>query len=404
MATLIRSVAAPLAVMAALSLSWLSPAQAALTLTWSEVFDQTVTSTPAQTLTRSLRGLALSSDGGTLYGGFIQKSQGSGVREYSLAGDPPTGSPGGFLNVTNFAPSGDDHQPKAVATDSRGVVYIGSSKDSTSGHNARVIVANANLTTSLMIPLADVQSNPVSDPNGYTRERVEGLSVREVAGQVQLYASRHHGESAWLERYVVGGTGAGDATLTLDSTFGSGGRFAIHDVINGANALHGLEVADDGTIFVASRNTGTVYRISSDLSTVDVASVANAMDLALFDGRLFVTQYDGANSSIAELLQSDLSLLSTFDAFALFPHDADYGDVAGYAGIDIDAQGRIYLVDQLYYRSSTESRDRVLVSSPLALLNGAQVPEPGNLLLCLGGLGVLGTASIVRRRRRNSGK
>lgn len=375
-------------------------AASAAPLTWTQVYDQSVPSTSSETLTRSLRGLALADDDSSIYGGFIQKSLGSGVRQFSL----PGGTPGGFYNVnaSSNGPSSTDHQPKAVATDDRGLVFIGSSKDSTSGDNARVIISSSTLTgTPTVVVLPDIAS-----PGSVTSERVNGLSVVTIGGTRYLYTSREHPNSAYVERYVIGGTDATNTTLTLDLSFNGTGRINIRNSFAGASDLRGLEVAADGTIYVTSHANDAVYRISSDLSSITRQTVNNAMDLALFDGRVFVTSYNAASSAIFELMgTTTLDILSSFDAFGYFPRGL-YGNEndTGYSGIDIDANGRIYLADQFYVlRRGTPggtndvSNDRILVSSPLALLGaGGDVPEPAGLALMLAGLAAL---AAVRRRR-----
>jgi hypothetical protein len=153
-------------------------------------------------------------------------------------------------------------------------------------------------------------------------------------------------------------------------------------VIPTADNLRGIEVADDGTIFVASREDSLVYRVSSDLASVTTKAVTNAMDIAIYGDNLYVTQYNGAASAVVELKQSDLTNGSTFTATGTFPHTET---TTGYAGIEIDGLGRMFIADQFFAGSAATTQDRVLVSTP--------VPEPTALML------LVLTPALLRRRR-----
>lgn len=329
---------------------------------WTLVSDQTVISTSSETLTRSLRRVVLNDAETLMYATFLQKSLGAGVREYTLTGDPPTATAGAFFNVTSISPSGTDHQPEGLDVDDRGFVYVGSSKDSTGGDNARVIILPTGLGSNQVFVLADI------DFIGNTGESVGDLRIRKDGGTYQLYVSRHHLSSAYVERYIVGGSSVGSLTLTLDTSFSGDGRFNLRTEggFPTASGLRGIDVAQDGTIFVVTREDDLLYKISSDLTTVTTVALSNPMGVALYDDRAFVTQYNGDTSSIAEVNQASLAVLSTFDAFDDFPRDPIDGTLAGYAGIDVDSNGHVFVGDQLYFRTSAESRDRVLRSSSFA--------------------------------------
>src|SRR3954447_942071 len=86
-----------------------SVSQAAIT--WTTLEDYTGTISPSQN--RSLRGLALSDNDLSVYGGFIQGTSSSSLHKVNVAS--PTGDV-----VTTIANS---RQPKAIATDDRGNVY-----------------------------------------------------------------------------------------------------------------------------------------------------------------------------------------------------------------------------------------------------------------------------------------
>lgn len=381
---------------------WFTSAHAA-PVSWSVAYDQQVTGGA-----RSLRSLALSADELSLYSGFIQGGSSAGVQHITLSGTPPLGTAQNFYNVTTSqnGPSSADHQPKAVATDARGLVYIGSSKVSTSGDNARIIIQDSTLSLSggaqKVIALSDIASL------GNTGERVGGLSVRSEGANLYLYVSREHPDSAYIERYVIGGTDVATATLTLDAAFNGTGRFNLTSVAPDAKDLRGLEVSADGTMFVTSNGANALFRISSDFASVTRQAVTNPYDVALYDGRAFVTSYNADASAVYELLWgAGLDVLSTFSATAAFPRNNVAG--TGYSGIDIDSSGRIYLVDQLYFCTSSSCSsgtwgDRILVSSVLAPLDpGGSVPEPGTGSLALLAVAAAGT-SAVRNVRRKSRK
>jgi hypothetical protein len=343
--------------------------------TWSVVYNQT------STTTRSLRGLALANDEASIYGSYIQGSSTSGAARYTLTGSPPVGASAGFFNVTSAGngPSSDSHQAEAVATDDRGIVYAASIKDSTSGDNARIYLLNSALGTSTKFVLSDIAS-----PGSTTGETIGGLDVRKSGGTYQLYVTRFAATSAYVERYTIGGTGVGDASLTLDTSFDGDGRFNLRDTIGTADTLRGIDVAADGTMFIASREDSVVYRVPSSLSGITSTAVTKAMDVALFNGSAFVTQYNGTTSSVLELAQSNLALLNTYTATGTFPRT---NNTEGYAGIDFDSNGRMYLVDQFYAGTTSNLSDRILVSSP--------IPEPATVgLIAMAGAGML-----LRRRR-----
>lgn len=339
---------------------------------WSAVVTQT------STTTRQLRGLALSDDGANMYVGFIQGSSTAGFRQYGLTGSPPIGTAGAFHDV-NAVDATTLRQAEAVATDDRGIVYGASIKDSTaSTPNARVTLLNSNFSTLKNFSLADV----TSPPSNATGETIGGLTVRNVGGVYQLYVTRFLNNTGYIERYVVGGAGVSDSTLTLDTTFDGDGTFNLRAVIPTADNLRGIEVADDGTIFVASREDSLVYRVSSDLASVTTKAVTNAMDIAIYGDNLYVTQYNGAASAVVELKQSDLTNGSTFTATGTFPHTET---TSGYAGIEIDGLGRMFIADQFFAGSAATTQDRVLVSTP--------VPEPTALTL------LVLMPALLRRRR-----
>lgn len=336
-------------------------------ITWTSVVTRTDTGN------RSLRGVALNSGATSVYAGFLQGSSTASLYQYTLAGDPPVGTLGGSANISAFNSSADS-QAEAVVVDDRGLVIAATVKDSTSGFNAKLNVFSSNLSSNTSIGLADIGGSST------TGETIGGIDFRLSGTDRQVYVTRFKSSTAYIERYNLTGTGVADAGLTLDTSFNGTGQFNLRGVsgFTTAASLRGIDVAADGTMYVASREGNTVYRIAPDLSVSSV-TLSNAMDLALYDGKVFVTQYAGAASQISVLDAATLATITSFDADPPFSL-ASSG--AGYAGIDIDSLGRIYLADQIYATNS----DRILVSSP--------VPEPTTLAA------IGGAATLLLRRRR----
>jgi hypothetical protein len=149
-----------------------------------------------------------------------------------------------------------------------------------------------------------------------------------------------------------------------------------------------MEVADDGTLFVADRDNSKLFKISADLSTVTSVTVASAQDVALYEGKLYVSSYAGTASKIAVLNASDLSFVQDIDITTLDGSAYSRANSEGFAGIDIDSTGHLWLLDENYGSApGGVVRDRLLVSSA--------VPEPSTL-----GLLVLGGSALLMRRRR----
>jgi hypothetical protein len=321
-------------------------------LTWSTAYAQ-VSST-----TNQLRAVEVADQSGndSVYAGFIQAGNNRNVLRFD------TDSPYALLDSRGV----QSNQPKAIASDSRGYVYVG---NRISGGSAAFIASyNANLGTPL-------------DTESVTSDQFGGLATAEFGGNYYLYASRE--ASNEIRRYIANDP----SNLVLDTTFGTSGVYTLGV---GSGELRGLDVANDGTIFVTNRASNGVYRISSDLSTVTSASVTRAMDVALFGGKAYVTSYNGASSSIAVFDASTLTLVDTITISLLDALPYTRGGSEGWGGIDIGPDGRIWLGDQAYQSSGT-TRDRLLVSTP--------IPEPATWLLA-----AMGAVALICVRRRTANR
>jgi hypothetical protein len=349
---------------------------------------------------RSLRGLALSADNANLYGGFIQGAGTSAsIREVA------TNAPGQIIG-NEPAPYGANppytngliarvtvaNQPKGVAVDSRG--YVCATLNSGSAANNQTwAIYNSNLTAQV---------------GAYTSvaaaaSQLAGICARKLGAHSYVYVARN-GASAQIERWNITNPGA----AALDTSWGGGtGKINLKTVWVDAYC-NGLETDTDGTLYVAGgTNAATrgdsVFKVSSaagasgELSSVAHASVPGAMDVALFQNRLYVTQYLTNSSSIAVLNKSDLSFVQTLVTDPRGNYNSDAGADAGYSGIDISQDGRIYVVEQCYnYVKTTGSYtppggvpmtgtriyfDRILVSSRLPDLVPPEITCPTNLIV-----------------------
>jgi Ca2+-binding RTX toxin-like protein len=321
---------------------------------------------------RSLRGLALSADDAHLYGGFIQGTDSAAIREVSSGinssligndGGSPTNSYGANpsyttglqAKVTTFKTA------KGLATDDRGNVYA----TLNSGANATIqnwVIYNSALAAQVSPTI--VSTGPSSQLNG--------IAAAKIGGNYFVYVGWKAGQ---IERWNVNNA----ANPVLDTAWGASGKITLKSI--NANAyLDGLEVDTDGTIYVAgglqsatsfgdslikipaaAAASGNVT--SATTSHVDVKGGANglggfgAMDVALFGGRAYVTEYLQTNSTIAVFNTSDLSsagIITPPDTTLAGPsgkvsaYNSDAGTDSGFSGIDISADGKIFVAEQLY--------------------------------------------------------
>lgn len=340
-----------LAIVACLGLNQLTaPAASAAPLTWTTVVDHAVPSS-----TNQLRSVALSNDENSIYIGYIQTT-GGGRRVYQH----DTSSPYGLLNTHV---SGND-QPKAIATDDRGNVFVGNR-----------ISGNADsFIQSFSSSLSSISSTSAASPV------IGGLAVHRIGNDYYAYAA--YEGSGLIQRYNI----TNPLAMTLDTSFGTGGSFNI----SGGTDLRGIEIASDGTIYVASRDANRVWKVSSDLSSASFVTLNRAMDVAIYGNKLYATSYTGANSLIRSYNLSDLSFVENITISTLDGNPYTRGTAEGWSGIDIDSSGNIWLVDQQYSGSSTSTQDRLLLGASLA------VPEPGTVALA--GLAAFGFAGMRRRR------
>lgn len=189
-----------------------------------------------------------------------------------------------------------------------------------------------------------------------------------------IYISSNKG-AATIERWNVDDP----SSPVLDTSWGVNGVIDLRSASYGLGAntfLNGLTVDTDGTIYATGGVNATdrgdaVFKISADGQTLlGTATVAGAMDDALYEGSLYVTEFEGPNSTVAVLNETDLSSLGAIPGMPIGPYNGSPNDSlgydCGYSGIDIGPNGNIYVAEQYYNVDSAGVHDRILVSSPLA--------------------------------------
>jgi hypothetical protein len=342
--TLLASIAAGLAAV-------IVSAGNAATLTWS-----TVTDTASGT-TNQLRSVAVSDQAGndSVYIGYIQTSGNRRVDRLNL------NSPYSLLNTH---PSAGD-QPKGIATDDRGNVFIANRGSGTTSSRIQ------SFSSALAPNSTTTATTPV----------IGGLAIHENAGAYYAYAVYEAG--GLIQRYNV----TNPTAMTLDLSFGTGGSY----IIPGGNNLRGIDVGADGTLYVAARTEGQVWKVSSDLTTVTSFPLNRAMDVALYGGNVYATSYDGANSFIRVISAANMAFIEDINIATLDGNPYSRGINEGWSGIDIDDAGNIWLADQ-HYGSAGGTQDRLLLSSTLA------VPEPASVAMIVAAIGAI----ALRRRTRQA--
>jgi hypothetical protein len=313
--------------------------------------------------TNQMRSLAYGNS--SVYIGYIQTTGGDNRRLVDRHDDVvPAGAP---LNTLTY-PASD--QPKAIAIDDRGNVFIGTRNSGDTSSNLSSYTSTFGSPSSLA----------VGSPN------IGGLHAVTLGGVHYVYAS--YEGSGLIQRFNVENTGA----MVADTTFNAGS--STYTVAGASTSvLRGLTVGSDGTIYVTSRADNKIYKIDPTLTTVTSATVTAAQDVALYQNSLYISSYNGTSSLVRQLSAGSLSLIQDFNAGTSTldgnPYARAAGGGQGWAGIDIDPTGRLWLADQQYGVSGGLTFDRLIT---------AQVPEPSTIVLA--GLGLAAAAFYWRRRRR----
>ena len=280
--------------------------------------------------TQSLRGLALSPDDATLYAGYINNTH--RVRRYQTSDGVFTGDEDSFTG-TRF--------PKAIATSAAGYVYVAQA-------DAGVVDI---YTATLGAPLASL-----AIPNRVAAPRPEGVGV---TGTVLYVGDRSQGG---LFRYDI----AAPTAPTLDTSWGSSGFYTL---TTSAGKVRGVEVAPDDRIWVAANGEDTVYVVAADASISTTIGITTPHDVAFFGSHAYVSTED--HGTIERYDAATLAHVDIIRPPALLPG----GGIVSLEGLDIDAQGTLYVADAL-------PRDRVLAAQVrlLTLLTVGNDGRPSDMI------------------------
>ncbi|MGH7224122.1 MAG: beta strand repeat-containing protein, partial [Gemmataceae bacterium] len=339
-----------------------------LSLTWSvqsDYFD----AQGAANQPWSLRGLALSSDNTSLYGGFIQgPTTSAAIREVSTTGAGLIGNDGAQFGNAAYttgleAKVTTSAQAKGLATDDRGNVYATLNSGSNSTTQGWAIYNST---------LSSQESSKVS--TNAQSSQLSGIATVKIGSDYYAYVAWKNGQ---IERWNVDNV----ANPVLDTSWGNSGIINLQ-TINSNAYLDGLTVDTNGDIYVAGSldaNGTTSYGDALIKITAAEAASGNitaatsvavkggadgsggysAMDVALFNNQAYVTEYLAGDSTIAVFNTSDLSnagIITPTNPTGPSGLNATFSPTApdsGFSGIDIGTNGQIYVAEQLY-NSSTD--------------------------------------------------
>lgn len=295
---------------------------------------------------KSLRGMAASQDGAFLYTGHIQLGT-TGVRKI----DVETGDILWAYHDATLTPGQTIYKeyPKGIAVDGRGYVYA--------------MISSNKLTGSTLAILNDADGTAVSETFvdfGVLDSGANGIAVRQDGDRFYAYFISNYGPNR-IYCYDV----TDPAAPAPHTGFGVDGviNLAQRTGVESADANY-LAIADNGDIYVTIKlangaKADAVGRFSSDGKTFEkVIDCEEAYGIAIAEGYLFVSTYQGEASAVKVYRLSDHSLAATL---------ADEVEGHSHYSQVVVCGNRIYIADQAYQtgESSDDLGSRILVSGEL---------------------------------------
>jgi hypothetical protein len=212
---------------------------------------------------RDNRGLAISPDERFLYLGYSKSFNQRVVRKIDLSVSDPANNHSAVVAQLKLPPGS---QPaRDIATDDKGRVYL--------ALGTKIEVYNSNL-----------QTPPLHTISGLTA--CEGVAVRRENGTLAVYATERLDKT--LKRFVL--VESAGETIVSSSKTGLDGDGEV--LIIGGSRPRGLDIASDGTAWIADLGKNRIYRVNSAGKTVDSTGVKSPMDLAIDEsrGEVYVSQ------------------------------------------------------------------------------------------------------------------
>lgn len=209
-----------------------------------------------------------------------------------------------------------------IATDDRGRVYLA-------------------LGTKIEIYNSALQVPPLHAISGFTA--CEGVTTRRENGTMVIYATDLLDKT--LERFALAEPISGVA-ITSSIKTGLDGDGEVRIV--GANRPRGVDIASNGTAWIADRSRGKIYRVNSAGSTVDSTAVKIPMDIAIDEarGEVYVSQYTLRTLKVLSLSTGKIKRTLTPPAADLnVDLDGETGSGA-LCGIDVGSCQRVYVANE----------------------------------------------------------
>jgi hypothetical protein len=264
--------------------------------------------------------LAISHDERFLYLGYSMSFNQRVVRKIDLSVNDPANNHSAVVAQLKLPPGS---QPaRDIATDDKGRVYLA-------------------LGTEIEIYNANLQIPPLHTISGFTA--CEGVAVRrENNGALAVYATDRLDKT--LERFVlVEGTGE---TIASSSKAGLDGDGEV--LIAGGSRPRGLDIASDGTAWIADLGKNRVYRVNAAGKMVDSTGVGSPMDVAIdaSRGEVYVSQYTLRTIKVLSLSTGKIKRTLTPPAANLnLDLDGESG-LGALCGIDVGSCKRVYVANE----------------------------------------------------------